>query len=432
MESPEDRFAKKGATVENFPPRGKYKKTSHAKTTDWYGETKTTTRGGVDGCISNVMLALRHDPAWEGVIAYDEMACASLLMKPIVRHDGSAAVKGPFPRPVTDTDLTVAQEWLELAGLKRVAADTVARAMDLRATECGFHPVRDWLEGLTWDGTPRVGRWLADYLGAEATPYAAAVGKMFLIAMVARIMEPGCKSDHMLILEGAQKARKSTVCEILGGEWFSDCLGESVTSKDASSHLRGKWLIEMGELHTLSKADVTALKSFITRKTEKYRPAYGRKDVTEPRQCLFIGTTNESEYLRDATGGRRFWPVKVRVTHPIETDALARDRGQLFAEAMTLYRQGVPWWPDDTFEAEIIAPEQEARFEVDSWSEAIEDFLRDRSRTTILEVALGALSLERARLGTVEQRRIRAVLMKLGWVLGPRTASARFYVRKGA
>jgi predicted P-loop ATPase len=154
------------------------------------------------------------------------------------------------------------------------------------------------------------------------------------------------------------------------------------------------------------------LKNFISRTTERYRPSYGRREVNEPRQCTFLGTTNKDTYLRDETGGRRFWPLKAGT---IKTDALAEDRDQLFAEAVKLYRDGVPWWPDRAFEREIIMPEQAARYEGDPWEDNIKAYLETVSKVTVSQVARTAVGLETARIGTVDQRRVAAVLEQLGW-----------------
>jgi predicted P-loop ATPase len=358
--------------------------------------------------LANVLLALRNDPFVKDMLSYDEMQRTAILCSPLGEDPAEFT-----PRPVTDIDIGRLQERFQWAGLQKIAKEVVHQAVDVRAQERSFHPVRDYLNSVVWDARPRLPTWLNVYLGVEASPYAEAVGTMFLISMVARIFKPGCKVDHMLVLEGAQRTFKSSACEILGGPYFSDHLPDVATSgKDLSQHLRDKWLIEVTEMHAMDRAATAQLKAFLTRKVENYRPSYGRLHVSEPRQCVFIGTTNQAAYLRDETGGRRFWPVK---TGSVNLTALARDRDQLFAEAVQRYRVREPWWPNAEFEREHIEAEQEARFETDVWEEKIAEFLEGRSKVTIWQVAREGLFIETARIGTADQRRVMATMERLGW-----------------
>jgi len=290
--------------------------------------------------------------------------------------------------------------------------------------------VRDYLDSLRWDGTKRVDLWLTNYFGARQTEYTTAVGRFFLVASVARIFRPGCQADYMLILEGGQGEYKSSACKILGGEWFSDNLPDIATAgKDVSQHLRGKWIIEVTELHAMSRAECNQLKAFITRTVERYRASFGRKEVVEPRQCLFIGTTNKSVYLRDETGGRRYWGVK---TGTIDLDALKRDRDQLFAEALQLFRDGTPWWPDKEFEQKHIQPEQDVRFEADPWEDPVGEYLaRTSAAVLISQIAKDVLGFDGySRLGTADARRIAAILEREGWERGKRQLNGRFWIKK--
>jgi predicted P-loop ATPase len=387
--------------------------------------------------LANVMIALRDDDELRDCMARDEMFCSVMLEQPIPKTDEPAFELRPF----NDEDIAALQEYLQGEGLRRISKDTVHQAVGLRGRECAYHPVRDYLNGLKWDNAPRLDTWLTTYFGVTPTTYTRIIGRKFLISMVARIMEPGCKVDHMLVLEGPQGELKSTACRVLAGPWFSDCLPD-ISHKDAQQHLRGKWIVEVAEMHAMGRAEASLLKSFISRTTEQYRPSYGRFEVVEPRQCVFIGTTNKSLYLKDETGGRRFWPVKCGT---INVDALEDDRDQLFAEALVLYLRGEAWWPNKDFERDYIQPEQEERYEPDAWEEAIRRYLNGlrNKQTTILQVAVGALHFEEQnqsqnfvvgasrgtpinRLGTADQRRITAIMTKLDWV-PKRSANDRWW-----
>jgi predicted P-loop ATPase len=387
---------------------------------DWADRCIKDDMGRIVPNLANVLVALRALPELADAFAYDEMSCASIIRKALpVAPNGESASGGPFPRAVRDEDVSQLQEWLQHQGMPKIGKDQVHQAVDQRAMERAFHPVRDYLDGLRWDKTHRVDEWLSTYLGAPKDAYTARIGRMFIIAMVARIFKPGCKVDYMLVLEGEQGERKSSALRILAGEkCFSDSLpdlhhGDAVR---LSMHLRGKWLVEVGELSAIGKADTEALKAFITRQEERFTPKFGRKEVTEPRQCVFAGSTNKDTYLKDETGARRFWPFKVG---RIDLDALAKDRDQLFAEAVAAYRAGEPWWPDAAFERAHIKPQQDARFEVDAWEEAIGAFVKGQDRVTIAQVAGSALGIEVGKVDKRAEMRIAAVLTGLHWIIGP-------------
>ncbi|WP_229681725.1 virulence-associated E family protein, partial [Neoroseomonas lacus] len=375
----------------------------------WLAKCQTSQDGLARGNLHNTLLALRGDDRLKGLFRRDEMLC-TIVLKDRVGFETLV--------PATDVHVGRLQAFLQTEGLETVGKDTVHQAVDIVAAENAFHPVRDYLNGLHWDGQPRLVTWLHRYLGVGHSDYASGIGKMFMIALVARVMRPGCQANYMLILEGPQGARKSTVCRILGGPWFSDGMPDIRAGKDVSQHLKGKWLIEVAEMSALDKAEAAALKAFITRDTERYRPSYGRLEAIEPRQCVFIGTTNKAAYLRDETGGRRFWPVKVGT---VDTDALKRDRDQLFAEAAALFNQGEGWWPTSGFESLHIRPQQDARYEADAWEEVIADWLVGKARVALLDVAIEAIGLDKSKVGTQEQRRIAGAMERLGWVRGQRT-----------
>jgi predicted P-loop ATPase len=386
---------------------------------EWWEDLLKGDNGNPVPNLHNAVVVLRGEPEFHHLFAYDQMLCSAILMRPF---DDAPGFK---PRPLTDSDVSRIQTRVQALALLRLSKDVIHQAVDVIAEDRRFHPVRDYLNRLEWDGVSRLETWLIDYLGVERDPYSMTVGAMFLVSMVARIFQPGCKVDHLLVLEGAQGVLKSTACRILGGEWFSDNLPDvSKAGKDVSQHLRGKWLIEVDEMHAMNRAEAAQLKSFITRQTERYRPSYGRLEVIEPRQCVFIGTTNKDAYLRDETGGRRFWPLKIGT---INTAALESDRDRLFAEAVKRYRDGARWWPDKDFEREYTMPEQAARYEGDVWEDQIKVYLEIKDKVTIGQIARDVFSLENAKIGTAEQRRIAAVLDLLGWERLPKDRQGNRY-----
>jgi predicted P-loop ATPase len=382
-------------------------------------------RGRIVPNLANVLIALRAAPELAEAFAYDAMLCTSVLQKELPSAQNAETPGGgdPQSRPVRDADVGQLQEFLQHNGIPKVGKDTTHQAVDQRAQERSFHPVRDYLDGLNWDGVKRLDDWTTRYLGTDRVDYSAKIGRMVLIAMVARIYEPGCKADHMFVLEGDQGVGKSTACRILAGEWFSDALPD-VRDKDSAQHIRGKWIVEIAELAAIGKAEAETLKSFISRQVERFRPAYGRKEVVEPRQCVFVGTTNRSVYLKDETGARRFWPIRVT---KVDVAGLRQARDQLFAEAVAAYRAGENWWPEQAFERQHIRPQQQARYETDPWEPAISGYITTLSRVTVHEIARDALHIEAvSRIGTADQRRITAVLVDKGWQSG-RDWRGRFY-----
>lgn len=380
---------------------------------DWRSKWQTT-ENGIPICnVHNALVALREDEQLHDILVYDQMSRTILLTRPTPDISGDTD-QGDLPRPIRDTDITNIQEFLQVAGLTRLPKEIVHQAVEKRSEERAYHPVQDYLITLQWDGNRRLQGFLNAYLGVSQSDYAKAIGTMFMIAMVARIYRPGCKADYMLVLEGPQGIGKSSACAILAGDWFSDNLPDLAKSDPVriSTHLRGKWLIEIAEMSSFSMAETTTLKEFITQSEERYMPKYARKEVTEPRQCVFIGTTNQTAYLKDETGGRRFWPVLCGV---IDLPALARDRDQLFAEAVFLYNNHVTWWPTAKFEAEHIKPEQEKRFEADIWQTMISDYLIGRREVTALELATSALNMQAGIIHTGTNKRICSILKRLGW-----------------
>jgi predicted P-loop ATPase len=377
------------------------------------------------GNLANITTIFQQSAEWDGCFAYDELNDEITLIAP---YPGSRAPKANFrPRGLKDTDFVAVQVWLQKNGFPLIAKQVVFDAIMLTAEDCVISPVRHYLEELeqkiSWSPDThdlRLHRLFETYFGSKtdqsvpaAHPkYLQEVGRRFMVAAVARAMRPGCKVDTMLVLEGPQGGKKSTAIQILcGDQFFSDSLPQ-VGTKDASDHLRGKWFIEIGELAAMGKTEVESTKAFISRREERYRRPYDRTETRYKRRCVFVGTTNQDTYLRDETGNRRFWPVRVG---KVDLGALERDRDLLWAEAVYWFRQGKPWHL--TGEAlHISKAAQGSRVSEDIWLADIAKHLEETDEASLQSAARAVGLVDRAKISRTEQNRLSACLKALGFV----------------
>jgi putative DNA primase/helicase len=313
------------------------------------------------------------------------------------------------PRAWTDQDDTrisiLVQEVAKLEGAK---IDQVARAVQLYAHNHPRNEARDYLESIKWDGVSRAAMFFTEYFGAEESAYISAVSQNFWVAMAARVLSPGCKFDNMVILEGVQGARKSTALSCIGGKWFTEA-DEKMGTKDFYQKIQGHLLVEIAELDSFQRSEVTTIKNVLSQRVDRFRPPYGKNTAAFPRQCIFVGTTNDDGYLKDPTGARRFWPVK---TGKIDIESLIRDRDQLFAEAVHLFKEGVTYWEVPKEEAEV---QQAERADVDAWTDIINLELLKTDRTSVSEVLISILKFDTPRIDRGSQMRVAAILKRLGW-----------------
>ncbi len=236
-------------------------------------------------------------------------------------------------RELTDDMIRIIREWIMEQFRFEPKREEVSDVLFALATKNTFNPVVEYLDGLRWDGVTRIDRLFPAYFGSEDGEYERAVGRKLMLAAVRRMRRPGAKFDTVPIIEGRQGSGKTSALRILGGPWHSDAELGRLDGKDSAGALQGVWIMELGELTAMNKAEVENLKAFVSRCEDRYRPPYGRTVKTYPRRCVFVGTTNSGAYLRDHTGNRRYLPV---ATSAIDLDALTRDRDQLWAEAVSL------------------------------------------------------------------------------------------------
>jgi hypothetical protein len=319
--------------------------------------------------IDNVLTILRHDPNWQGRLGYNGFSERQMMLRAV---PGFPADAGPFPREWLDTYDTLTAAWMQRNGVL-INSNIAAEAVQAVAREHCFHPVRDYLRSLSWDGTERLPVWLHDYFGALDTSYVRAVSARWLVSAVARVMQPGCQVDHTLLLEGPQGIYKSSgLRAVFGDEWFNDHLS-TLGNKDSRQELRGKWCIEISELSALKRAEIEAVKSYLVVRRDFYRKSYGRHAEEVPRQNVFAASTNATCPLADETGNRRFWPVQVSKVSVEEINAV---RNQLWAEAYVRFQQGAHWWMDSAELIDAATSEQERRYQEGPRDSAILEWVR--------------------------------------------------------
>ncbi len=388
---------------------------------NWHDQLIVNQNGDPKPILANAITALRYAPEWCGVLVFNEFALETVVLK-----------DPPWDKTVTGAKWTdhedrLTANWLQHAGIF-VPVEIAGQAVQSVAKDRRFHPVLEYLESLKWDRTNRVDNWLSNYLGAERNDYTVAVGARWLISAVVRIYKPGAKADCCFILEGPQGLLKSTALKTIAGDWFTDEIAE-LGSKDAALQTRGVWIIEIAELDSMTRAEVGKIKSFMSRSTDRFRPPYGKRLIESPRQCVFAGSVNHSNYLRDETGGRRFWPVACT---RILIDDLARDRDQLWAEAVVRYRSGAVWWLDSPELNRVAEQEQAARYDGDplgdliaAWLEhptarydcgsPITPFTSTDESVSVPNVLLHCIGKPQEQWTQTDQNRVARCLRSLGW-----------------
>lgn len=395
------------ALIESLPPP------SGEADDYWEKNLETNDKLKIISSLRNMFLILTRDERWAGVVAFDEFSNQVVKRKPPPFDNGEA---GPWG----DVDDLRTAIWLSHHYRFNPDKKLVIHAVTAAAHERRFHPVREYLGGLQWDRRERLATWLSEYCGAKADEYSRAAGLKFLVGAVARVMKPGCKMDNVLILEGEQGRWKSTALATLAGEWFGDT-PFAIGDKDAYLVMRGHLIYELAELDGFSRAESSRAKAFFSSRYDTFVPKYVAWAIKVPRQCVFAGTVNHGTYLRDTTGNRRYWPVKIERA---DIDALTENRDQIWAEAVHRFSQGERWWVEES-ERELFALEQELRYVGDAYEDLIREWALGKSEFTMATVLAECLHLEKSKWTRAEQTRVGEVMATLGYVKVDRGSLAK-------
>ena len=347
----------------------------------------------------NVEDVLRLDPWFRSRLRYNEFS-------------GVVEWAGDLLR---DEDVTAIRMAMARTYQLRASMALTHEIVVFTARKLAYHPVRRWLDGIRWDGVKRIDKLLATYAGCDDSDLHDTLSRRFMISCVARVMQPGSKVDTVLILAGPQGYGKSTFFRALAGpEYFRDSAID-LRNKDAYMALRGAWIYEMAELAAMRPRDAETVKAFLSAQVDHYRPPYGRNQVEQPRQCVFVGTTNEPSFLNDPTGARRFWPAEVR-TMPRVAE-VERDRDQLWAEAVEAFKANERWWLEVN-EDEALADAHEQYRHEDPWAPKVERWLTlpgSPRAFTIEEVLNAAIEKDGDKQTKGDEMRIGGILTALGY-----------------
>ena len=343
--------------------------TEEEQDNSWTSELTVNTKGEYENSANNLNIIFQFDPFLKNAFKLNTFDNKRYVTKTLPWR------KIDDVEPLRDVDYSGVRNYIEcIYGI--VSSQKVDDALALEIEKKKFHPIIEYIKSLQWDGVPRVNTLLIDYFGAEDNAYTRAAIRKILCAAVTRVFHPGTKFDTALILVGPQATYKSTFVKKLGKNWFSDTF-TTVQGKESFEQIQGAWLVEIAELSGLKKAEVETIKHYISKCEDSFRPAYGRTIETYKRQCVFFGTTNSKDFLRDPTGNRRFLPIDVRpeyVTKNVAQELTEEEVDQVWAEAYEMYKQGESLYM--TGEEDIIAKiEQHKHSEQDERKGIIEEYL---------------------------------------------------------
>ncbi len=404
----------------------------------WLAELSRTQEGKIKSSLLNVELIVKNDPAIKAIY-FNKLKHTFVKKADLPWSTCEDTVNGD---EWTDFDDTSLRQFIEKKYGFSVSKDNAIDAILLNRDVKGFHPIHSYLEELKWDGIERLDTLLIEHLGVKDSKYTRAVSRKFMCAAVARTFNPGCKFDYCLILEGSQGKGKSTFVKTLVGDgnWFGDDIPH-LSGKEVIESIQGRWVIELSELQSFSKSEIEHIKAFMSRTEDRARMAYGRRVQSYKRQTVFVGTTNDSEYLKDDTGNRRFWPVKCEIDL-VDFDKLAVERDQIWAEAVVRYRKGEKLYFDDPEIENLAKTEQAERHSEDEWIGLISDWLERpivdgfdtdsgeefRNRVCAMQIYIECLGGKKERhTRAISNRITRAMDKVVGWYNPKKTMSIPGY-----